>query len=208
LRSPTSRTLVEPRESWRSRADLEQAARDAGGRVEHVEQLDAYGRPWIASRITFADAWGPARLLVALTEQDAADPFVRAWALEIRRACDGDNECIARAIHASVMGHVGFVREPVETFQSARYTALAGLGDCDDHARLVGALGIAADVRPRGLAFFARTIDGEPQPIHVCGRLAGAFCETTVEGAAFGEHPRAAYRRISLDGGAARSDLG
>lgn len=91
--------------------------------------------------------------------------------------------------------HVAFAKEPVETFQDAVLTYRMGLGDCDDHARFVGAvwraLGGAAKLE------VLRRPDGVPT--HVVCQLAvfGRYewAETTI-GAAFGEHPLAAKARL------------
>lgn len=210
----------------RTAADLVRAARLAGARVEQVERVPMPGYPWqstIAARISFDDPWAAARLLKLLADQDAADPYVRAWALAILRECFDSGECddrgpglspqannaFVRAVHRNVQAQVRFIREPRETFQSARVTMAALAGDCDDHARLVHALARAGGAYSR-LAF----LEQDGQPVHVVSLLRdltvdGApryrWAETTI-GAAYGEDPRFAYRRLHPRSGA-RDDL-
>jgi transglutaminase superfamily protein len=194
----------------RTPADLLTAAEQAGLSVESIEWVPAAGgRMTLAARFSFTDPWAAARLLATLAEQDAADPFVRAWALDILRACTGRKgltlsgpnmppdlrDYYARCVHGNVQAQIKFLPEPRETFQSARETIEAGAGDCDDHARLVHALMRAGGLHSR-LHFFAK----DKQPVHVTDKVrlsngAYSWAETTIP-AEFGEEPFAAYRRL------------
>ena len=73
--------------------------------------------------------------------KNAKDPEIVEVAQAMRSMAGGSVEATARAIHSYVKRVVRFAYEPVETFQSARYTLFYALvGDCDDHARAVMAL--------------------------------------------------------------------
>ena len=85
-----------------------------------------------------------------------------------------------------------------------------GAGDCDDHARLVKALGLAANI-PAELCFCdERNVyvcedelekrHGAPEPVHVTAKLAGEWAETTIA-ADFGEDPYEALDRLELETG-------
>jgi rRNA maturation protein Nop10 len=198
----------------RTQADLLAAAERAGLKVESIEWVPASGgRYTLAARFSFDDPWAAARLLATLSEEDAADPAVRAWALDILRACTGSKgltmsgpnmppdlrDYYARAVHGNVQAQIKFLPEPRETFQSARETIEAGAGDCDDHARLVHALNRAGGLHAR-LHFFSKG----KQPVHVTDkpRLSNGlytWAETTIP-AAFGEEPFNAYRRLKRAG--------
>jgi hypothetical protein len=155
-------------------------------------------------------------------EEDASDPIVRAYALEILRATAamlGESrsgptmsralrDALARALWDNVQTFIRFVEEPKETFQAARVTLMLGAGDCDDHALLLFALARAAGV-PVQMLF----LDEDDQPVHVVDRMADSdgawqWAETTV-GAEYGEEPLAAVRRLraagALEGGDALS---
>lgn len=210
----------------RSEADLRAAAARAGGiEVVQVERVPiAPGKTVLAAKLAFADPWAAARLLVELAQEDAADPTVRAWALQILTATAraiGEplgptlspalRDAVAEAIHANVQAQIKFVHEPEETFQGADVTIELGAGDCDDHARLVYALAEALGI-PAELTFF-ETEEGmialptillqsaaESVPVHVVARLqtsdgAWQWAETTID-AAFGEDPFDALARL------------
>jgi len=200
----------------RTSADLVRAAKRAGLRVASVESvpsLDGSGAEVISSRMVFDDPWAAARLLFELAREDAADPVVRGWALQILRAtADAIGEppgptlspelrdAFAEAIHANVQQQIRFVHEPKETFQSARQTMAAGAGDCDDHARLVYAL-----ARAGGLSARLIFLEEEGQPVHVVAKLGTStgyrWAETTIP-ADFGEDPLHALARLQPAGGA------
>jgi Transglutaminase-like superfamily len=208
------------RAKMRTSDDLAQAARRAGLTLEQTERVAMPGGgSTLAARLTFDDPWAAARFLTVLADQDASDPVVRSWALEMLKAATQENgqamsgpemgpplrELFARTIHANVQRQIRFVHEPRETFQSARATMQLGAGDCDDHARLVHALGRAGGLKSR-LAFF----EEDAQPVHVVSRLGAArgytWAETTIP-AKFGEHPKVAYRRLRAAGELVRDEL-
>jgi transglutaminase-like putative cysteine protease len=203
----------------RTADDLRRVARRAGLSIVGIERVPAAGGgTTLSARMRFRDPWAAARLLKALADEDAADPVVRAWALDILRAAvattrpsnDGPTlparamRAFNRSAHRSVQHAIRFVREPRETFQSARVTMQSGAGDCDDHARLLHALAKSIGGHSR-LVFFAT----QGQPVHVCDELLDPFdsgkggvwrwAETTVP-AAYGEHPRAAFLRLRAAG--------
>jgi hypothetical protein len=199
----------------RTAAELHAAAERAGLRITSIEQVPtAGGGSELAAEMAFDDPWAAARLLTDLAEEDASDPVVRAWALEILDAAAAAigqrsgptvspelRDAAAETIHASVADQIRFVHEPKETFQSARVTIESHAGDCDDHARLVYALARVLDI-PAELVFFEQ----QEQPIHVVARLqdsAGVWqwAETTIA-ADFGEDPHEALARLNLDAGA------
>jgi hypothetical protein len=213
----------------RTREDIYAAARAAGLTVDTVERVPvAGGGTALAARMSFDDPWAAARLLFILSDQDASDPTVRAWALEIlsdAAAAMGESagptispalrDELARSIHAHVQSFVKFVHEPEETFQSAPVTMQTGAGDCDDHARLVYALAVAGGV-PAKLVFFEEPDDSPlptvlwnlgagTVPVHVVAQLQDAdgtwqWAETTVD-ADYGEEPHAAVDRLELGAG-------
>jgi hypothetical protein len=195
----------------RTAADLEAAAAAAGLTVASSELVPVSGGGTaVATRMQFPDddPWAAARLLFALADEDASDPVVRAWALDMLRATadelgesDGPTvspalrDAQARTIHANVKDAIQFVHEPEETFQSARVTMQTAAGDCDDHARLVYALALASDI-PARIVFFEKN----GQPIHVVTQLEDAdgswhWAETTID-AAYGEEPHDALARL------------
>jgi hypothetical protein len=202
----------------RTAAELYAAADRAGLEVTSIEQVPtAGGGTELAANMSFDDPWAAARLLTDLAEEDASDPVVRAWALEILDAAAewiGEpagptispelRDAAARTIHASVQADIRFVHEPKETFQSARVTIESKAGDCDDHARLVYALARVLDIPPE-LVFFEQ----QEQPIHVVARMQDAdgtfqWAETTIA-ADYGEDPHEALARLNL--GAAADPL-
>jgi hypothetical protein len=192
----------------RTAADLQEAADAAGLELDGLEDVAIGGGTEIAARMSFEDPWAAARLLLALSEQDARDPAVRAWALDmLAAAADASGapsgptltralrDATARTIHASVQRAIRFLHEPGETFQSARVTMQTAAGDCDDHARLVFALARAAGV-PVELVFFEQ----DDQPIHVVARMQDSngiwqWAETTIA-AGYGEDPHDALERL------------
>jgi len=202
---------------------LRRAAARAGLQVVGIERVPiAGGGHTLSARMRFTDPWAAARLLTNLSDEDAADPVVRAWSLGILDGAARVNlpanangmsgpvvlpamvRAFNRSVHGSVQQAIRFVREPRETFQAARVTMKAKAGDCDDHARLVHALAKASGSMARQV-FFQR--DG--QPVHVVEQLYDPddegmggrwrWAETTIP-AAYGEHPQAAYLRLKREG--------
>lgn len=214
----------------RSANDLIAAAAEAGLRVDAIERVPvAGGGTALSARMSFDDPWAAARLLFILSDQDAANPVVRAWSLEILSdtadaigESDGPTvspelrDASARSIWRHVKALIKFVHEPEETFQAADVTMQTRAGDCDDHARLVYALAVAQHI-PAKLIFFAEPVDsplptvlwsigGETQPVHVVAQLQDSdgtwqWAETTVD-AEYGEEPHDAIDRLGLGAGA------
>ena len=195
----------------RTAADLARSAQRAGLQLDTLERVPvAGGGTALASGMSFDDPWAAADLLFDLAEEDAGDPIVRAWSLEILAATAAElglragptvgpalRDAYARALHANVQDQIKFVHEPVETFQSARVTMQTGAGDCDDHARLLYALAVAGNL-PAKLVFF----ESDDQPIHVVAQLQDSdgswqWAETTID-ADYGEEPHAALARLDL----------
>jgi hypothetical protein len=195
----------------RTATDLQSAARSAGLRLDQVERVPMPGTDdgWtLATRMSFTDPWAAARLLQTLTDEDASDPYVRAWSLAILQATAeelGEDasgptlspdlvDAYAQALHANVQEQIRFVHEPKETFQSARVTMLLGAGDCDDHARLLYALAKAGGLGTQ-LFFY----EDDDQPIHVVTKIRDSlgwqWAETTL-GAEYGEEPFEALERL------------
>lgn len=144
-------------------------------------------------------------LLERLAAADAETPTVRRLAEDIAAGTWGDAERAA-SIQAWVQAHVDFSREKVETFNPPARTLAIGLGDCDDHARLVMALLGALDI-PARLETLPTRASGET-PTHVAAQWWDGdnwvWLETTVR-ARYGEHPQTAAHRLGL---ATRADLG
>jgi hypothetical protein len=194
----------------RDRADLLGAAARAGLTVTQIEELPD---GTLTSRMVFDDPWAAARLLEELTQQDAADPIVRLWALDILSATaqaigeslEGPTlspdllDSYAFALWENVQRQIKFRHERTETFQSARLTMRLGAGDCDDHARLLVALAIAG-----GLEAQLTFLEADDQPAHVVGlvKTSGGWtwAETTID-AEFGEPPLDALARLEDEGG-------
>lgn len=198
----------------RTEADLRGAAAAHGLSVTALERVPMPGDPsstTLATRMTFDDPWAAARLLYELAQEDAADPVVRAWALDLQAAASrwlGEPigsptrssalvDELARTIHGNVQEQILFIHEPKETFQSARVTMATQAGDCDDHARLVYALARAAGLKAK-LIF----LEDDAQPVHVVAQIEDSrgyqWAETTID-AAYGEPPLQAYARLKKD---------
>lgn len=198
----------------RTEADLRGAAAAHGLSVTALERVPMPGDPsstTLATRMTFDDPWAAARLLYELAQEDAADPVVRAWALDLQAAASrwlGEPigsptrssalvDELARTIHGNVQEQILFIHEPKETFQSARVTMATQAGDCDDHARLVYALARAAGLKAK-LIF----LEDDAQPVHVVAQIEDSrgyqWAETTID-AEYGEPPLQAYARLKQD---------
>ena len=185
----------------RTKETLARAVRLVGGKLVSTGSLEEAGREFLTGYIEVRDGWDAAKLLLELSVEDSGDPHIRQVALDFRNryVTDGDT---ARAIWSYVRQNVRFIREKIETFQSADYTLFAArAGDCDDHARAVFALASAAGLRAR-LSLLVK----EGQPAHVCTQIfhddAWHNAETTVP-AVYGEDPRDAGKRL----GGGRVDL-
>jgi hypothetical protein len=199
--------------------DLARAAAAAGAVLLSHELVQRRDGSWtVAGEFGFDDPWAAARLLCILAEEDGVDPepIVRDWADAIvsqvaeqtglRPGSADFCDAYLEAVHASVQRFIRFEPEEGERFQSADTTLIEGVGDCDCQARLVHALARAA-----GCASELRFFEQDGEPVHAVAALytsaAPVWAETTI-GAAFGEHPQDAYRRLGLDQENARPDIG
>lgn len=157
-------------------------------------RIGALGEPFGA--VECGSGWAAARLLVALATEDASTPYVRAMAKRLGAGRVSALEYVYR-VSLFVRRAVRFEKEVGELFIAPRELLAAGVGDCDDHARLVYALLVAGGV-PARLAFLARG----SSPAHVAAQAwiasagggAWEWVETTVD-AEVGEHPIRAARR-------------
>ncbi len=181
--------------------DLKSAAEGAGCRVVSATTMTDGARTWPVLTLECGDNAGAIRFLNRAAELDAGDPTVRDLALRLHAAHPND---FAPAVQAFVQRSVRFLREARETFQHALYTLSHAGGDCDDHARTVVALLRAVGER----AQIVGVPNSRGQIVHVAPIVwdgkGWKWVETTVR-AAFGEHPRAAAKRLGLLG--TRTDL-
>lgn len=192
----------------RTPADFARAARASGCVLRGVEP----GPVTTIARFQCVDGWQSARLLAALAEQSSRDPSVVRLARRLKERAP-DAHVLARMLHRFVQTRVTFVRETVETFRGAGYLAERiatngyWIGDCDCSADLLFAIARAAGL-PARFRFFAKG----GQPAHVATQIGEQtregfvwqWAETTLRGAAFGEHPLSAAKRLGVID---RSDL-
>lgn len=164
--------------------------RDTGNGVHAVTELDC------------PDGWAAARLLMAAAIEDSQTAGARDLALALRRNAPTD-DAYARLLHQYVKDSVSFVRESGEIFQGPAYTLAMGAGDCDDHARLLVALGLAGGLGAK-MGLLHRGNSAPPAmrgPTHVAGMLCTptgcSWAETTVD-AHYGEEPMAAAQRVGV----------
>ena len=182
-----------------------EAATVRGARVRSVGAF----RGEVLGRIAVPTGWDAARFLVEQSKGDASDPSIVALARSFARQATSDGE-LARDLHAYVRDSVRFVPdadpetgERAEVFQSAAYTLLTRhAGDCDDSARALYALAIAAGLRAR---FGFLSVQNEPRHVFAQIWSGGAWhdAETTIA-AQYGEHPLDALRRLGIRG---RADM-
>jgi hypothetical protein len=174
---------------------LRRAAERAGCQVRALAVKDTPAGRRAVGTVVCDDGWGAARMLVAATAEDAVTDGARALAALIRQEAP-DDESYARAIQAFVKGRVRFAPEVGEIFQNGGVTLALGVGDCDDHARLVQVLAIAGGL-PSAMAFLHRG-EGPTHAVAVlCPSGECSFAETTVD-ADYGEHPNDAAKRLRL----------
>lgn len=175
------------------REAVRRAVYRSDARIDREEQ--PHDGEQIRFRVLCRDGWGAARLLLALSEEDATTDGARAIASELRAKYSTDDQ-LARAIQEWVRRRVRFAREKGEIFQTGGHTIRLGVGDCDDHARLVYAIARAA-----GLHVAMAFLHNGAGPTHVtailCASGTCSWTETTVA-ARFGEHPNDAARRLGL----------
>lgn len=183
--------------------DLRRIAEACGCSVLEVQQTNAFGRTWPVLVLDCGSNENAIKFLNGAAKHDAWDPRVRELGLRLRRLYR-DPRAVAAGVQAFVKRNVDFVREKDEVFQHTIYTLSAQAGDCDDHARAVAAICMAAglDARIEGV----RNSSGDLT--HVCAqaKVAGVWVwlETTLD-AKYGEEPYAAKRRLSAS---SREDIG
>lgn len=176
--------------------DLARAAERAGCRVVARGTLRDGGRTWPVVEMECPDNAAAIRFLNEAAPLDASDPEVRDLALRLRRA---HPELVAflRAVQAFVKAGARFLREARETFQHTLYTLRRRAGDCDDHARAVVALAVAGGAKGRVVG----VANSQGKVAHVAPVVFDGtrwqWAETTID-ASFGEHPRAAARRLGV----------
>lgn len=124
------------------------------------------------------NGWQAADLLVALGELDQVRPELFDIAAPLVGRDDFDT---MERIHRFVLDAVGFAPEEGEIFVGPLELLRRGVGDCDDHARLVYGLARAAGLVPVIAAV------GEASPSHACcccydrGRRVMTWMETTLQ---------------------------
>jgi hypothetical protein len=190
------------------RADLELAARRAGARwVSAGEATQPIPKD---GAVFCSDGWHAALLLQHLSAIDSERAWVKTFAEWLRKRAGSDLD-VARTL-LLIGQSIPFFQEKGEIFQGPHTTFKQG-GDCDDHDRMLFAIGRAAGLPVRHAFFFGRDENRRPKnPTHVATvanvpRL--VFLDSTVRNKdatdflRFGEHPLAGARRL----GVARADL-
>lgn len=176
-------------------ADLFVAASRSGCAVSRVGSADTVDGRKTAGLIVCPTGWASARLLLELCKQDAERPEVRALA---GRLAEGRSvEGFARTAHAFVKARVRFEREEGEIFQGAMHSLAIGVGDCDDHARLLFALWASRGL-PCRLGFLGKK-GGDPKHVWAEVQIGDRWYpgETTVD-ARFGEDPLSSAVRLGV----------
>lgn len=150
-------------------------------------------------RLRCTDGWHAGKLLLALSVIDAKKPFAQSVAAQMRAQAPAAWAFVAY-VQAEVQRRIKFRRERGEIFAGSAFTWCAGVGDCDDHARLVYAI-LAAGGVPVRLGFLYRPDEWREGPRHVAVQAffdgAWHWVETTVR-ADLGEDPYAAARRLGI----------
>lgn len=183
-------------------SEVAEAAKKAGCRVISRSTFNDGETTWPIVEIDCGDNLHAIKFLNEAAAHDTTSPDVREIALRLR-AAHVDPIAFLRAVQCFVKASVRFVREVRETFQHTLYTLRHRAGDCDDHARAVVALALAGGQRGRVVGIRnARGDVSHVAPLVFDGK-GWHWAETTVD-ARFGEHPRAAARRLGL---AARPDI-
>ena len=150
-------------------------------------------------RLRCETGWDAGRLLLALAAIDAGGDWAKGVAKTMRELAPAPWAFVA-LVQAEVQRRIRFQRERGEIFAGPAFTWAAGVGDCDDHARLVYAV-LAAGGVPVRLAFLYRADEWREGPRHVVVQAffdgAWHYVETTVR-AELGEGPYDAARRLGL----------
>jgi transglutaminase-like putative cysteine protease len=176
--------------------ELSACASRAGCRVLARSTLKDGTTTWPVLELECGDNAHAIRFLNEAAAHDTTAPEVRDLALRLRGAHATPAQ-FARAVQAFVKAAVRFVREARETFQHTLYTLRRRAGDCDDHARAVAALLLAGGEKARVVGVPGS--NGNVGHVAPLAFIDGAWrwAETTID-ARFGEHPRAAAKRLGL----------
>jgi len=178
-----------------SPAEAAAIAKACGCRITRVHDLPD-GE--LAYRIDAKSHANKVKLLAELAAYDARTPEVRR-AAELAAAGAHDKRAQIEALHDYVKKRVTFTREPIETFSPTMHVLRVGMGDCDNSARALMALGGSLGHR-MGAATLPPMSSGR-LPLHVAAvvRLDGAWrwLETSIDAAPF-EHPIDAARRLGV----------
>ena len=180
----------------REPGDLAEAATAAGCQVLARRTFRDGQDRWPVLELACADNAGAICFLNEAAALDTTRPEVRDLALRLRAAHPRPVDYL-KGVHAFVHASVRFVREARETFQHTLYTLKRRAGDCDDHARAVAALALAGGAKARivGVPNAKGHVSHVAPQVHDGARW--WWAETTVA-AHFGEHPRAAAKRLGL----------
>jgi hypothetical protein len=191
-----SASSAAPPRGERDDLSLRRLAEEAGCQVKGEGTMEILGHKWPFASLECGNNERAIRLLNLLAARDATHPRVRALGQELRAAYVSTGALLA-AVQRFVKVSVALVREMRETFQHTLLTLHRRAGDCDDHARTVAAIALAAGIEARVVGVPNR--DGKVG--HVAPLLFdGArwlWAETTVD-AQLGEHPRAATQRLRV----------
>jgi hypothetical protein len=193
----TSVRSAAPARGERDDLSLRRLAEEVGCRVLDEGTMEILGTRWPFASLECGTNERAIRLLNLLAARDATHPRVRAVGQELRAAYPHAS-ALAAAVQRFVKVSVAFVREVRETFQHTLLTLHRRAGDCDDQARAVVAIALAAGLDAR--------VVGVPNRDGKVGHVAplvfdGArwlWAETTVD-AQLGEHPRAATQRLRVN---------
>lgn len=178
------------------------AARALGCEVSELAPVTVAGVEYPRFRVLARDNEHCVQVFNALARQDADAPAVRELAARFVACTRGMGPTVAERylaerIHRFVRETVKFQAEEDETSRPPGLTFALGAGDCDEHAGLVCALGWSAGLRARVVGIR----DASGDITHVCAVLGvggvSYWAETTVD-AHFGEHPKAAARRLGM----------
>lgn len=197
--SPEAESLAIRRAAARAGCRVERLSVEGAslGTLDGRTLIESGGPSQLLGDLVCADGWQAARLLLELSEEDAKTPGARSYASRLRSMWPRDRD-FAGALHAMVKRRVAFVREHGEIFQSGAMTLTHGVGDCDDHARLVYGLAKAGGLDAT-MALLHRG-DGNG-PAHAVAVLVvdgrPLWAETTCD-ARLGEEPNAAAQRLGL----------
>lgn len=170
-------------------------ARACGCRITRVHELPD-GE--LAYRVDARKHRNKVLLLAELAAYDSRTPEVRRAAELAAAGARNASEQI-EALHAYVRDRVTFTKEPIETFSPTMHVLDVGMGDCDDSARALMALGGALGHR-MGCATLPPA-SSRKLPLHVAAivrRPEGwRWLETSIAALPY-EHPMAAAQRLGI----------